>query len=442
MMNNAGDTDGRLSRPTFFSARPFLGVQTKTSLLLLGLMSVVGVTAALCAVRQVRHLTTSVQATYAQEMARLVASLSEPLVANNDRSALALLCNEFVSTQHVRSVTFVASDGQTLAHAEDETATPQSPEPAFDVVTAEAPFLLVGDGDVAGPRGVVRLVCDASAAHAATAGIRQRLLWIALLASLAVVPLTVLIMRRVVRPLSEMAVVAGHFVEGDLSPRVLVRGADEIGTLGMAFNSMADRLSRSRQSLLQLNAKLERRIEERTRELQDLASRDPATNLYNRRHFAEVLAREFARAVRYGQDLTLMMVDLDNFKAVNDNHGHRAGDEVLLLTAETLRDELREADIAARYGGDEFIAMLPQTSGPEAEAVALRVIEAVRSRARRTMPGIPVDVSTGLASLRNTGAPSAEALQADVDKALYSVKRSVKGRIAHAPPRVRAKTSA
>jgi len=86
--------------------------------------------------------------------------------------------------------------------------------------------------------------------------------------------------------------------------------------------------------------------------------------------------------------------------------------------------------------------MLPETSGAEAEVVAQRVIEAVRRRARRAMPAVPVDVSTGLASLRTTGVASGEALLADVDKALYSVKRSGKGRIAHAPRRTHAAASA
>jgi diguanylate cyclase (GGDEF)-like protein len=255
------------------------------------------------------------------------------------------------------------------------------------------------------------------------------------LAVLATIPAIFLIVRRVTRPLNHMAAVATRFAYGDLSPRISVRGSDEIARLARALNAMADHLSVSRAELLQLNAELEKRIEQRTRELVDLAARDPLTSLYNRRHFAEVLSYEFAAAVRYDKDLSLMMVDLDNFKGVNDTHGHRVGDEVLLLVAKVISDELRSADIAARYGGDEFIILLPHTPRPEAEILATRIRERLLETAAKVLPYVPVDVSLGIASLQTTEALSPDILIHEVDAALYTVKRTGKGRVAHAPGR-------
>ena len=179
--------------------------------------------------------------------------------------------------------------------------------------------------------GCVRIGLDASRADQAVRHVRDGMLQLSLSALLLMAPMTFSIVRRAMRPLTQMADVARRFAEGDLSPRVCVRGADPIAQLGEAFNTMADRLSATQTAILRMNAELERRIEERTRALKDLALRDPLTNLYNRRHFSEVLASQFAAAARYHADFSLVMVDLDNFKAVNDNHGHRLGDEVLSL---------------------------------------------------------------------------------------------------------------
>ncbi|HOW18150.1 MAG TPA: GGDEF domain-containing protein, partial [Phycisphaerae bacterium] len=93
------------------------------------------------------------------------------------------------------------------------------------------------------------------------------------------------------------------------------------------------------------------------------------------------------------------------------------------------------ADIAARYGGDEFIALLPHTPDADAEALAARIRQELRERAARSLPGVPVDVSVGIAGLKTTEALSPELLVREVDKALYAVKRSGKGRIARAPAR-------
>ncbi len=112
---------------------------------------------------------------------------------------------------------------------------------------------------------------------------------------------------------------------------------------------------------------------ERTKKLQRLARTDGLTNLYNHRTFYERLEQEAQRAVRYGAPLSIALIDLDNFKIVNDTLGHQSGDKLLKLCAEVLRKELRATDVVCRYGGDEFAIILPETDRDEARAILKRL---------------------------------------------------------------------
>src|SRR5205823_7494760 len=118
----------------------------------------------------------------------------------------------------------------------------------------------------------------------------------------------------------------------------------------------------------------------RFREARQLADLDALTGLHNRRYFHETLAREVARAHRYGRQLALIVFDLDDFKAINDRIGHLAGDAVLAEVAERVRDVVRHADIACRVGGDEFAVILPESTLADAEQLYRRIQAAVSSR--------------------------------------------------------------
>jgi len=164
-------------------------------------------------------------------------------------------------------------------------------------------------------------------------------------------------------------------------------------------------------------AELRTEAEERERlqrELEHLAHHDPLTGLANRRLFEAELARELARAKRRDTPLCLVALDLDEFKEYNDEHGHVAGDRLLQLTASAWADGLRAADLIARFGGDEFVALLPDCPAAEAELVA-----------RRLSHGIPLGCtcSTGIASW--DGRESAEELIARADRAMYEAKKKV-----------------
>lgn len=243
-----------------------------------------------------------------------------------------------------------------------------------------------------------------------------------LILSLLVVPCSLLITRYIVAPLNELARTARAIANGSTDARAHIRADNEIGDLAESFNTMADRLTSSQLELLQLNAELEQRVQERTRELQELAARDPLTGLYNRRYFGEVIAREFAAAERYDADLTCLMLDLDRFKEINDRFGHGAGDDVLTALADAIATELRGADVAARFGGDEFIVLLPQTSLASASILVDRIVQRFRDQIAQRRPGLPAGVSVGAASMRSCRPSSAEALIHEADVALYAAK--------------------
>ncbi|MEC9372434.1 MAG: diguanylate cyclase, partial [Planctomycetota bacterium] len=125
-------------------------------------------------------------------------------------------------------------------------------------------------------------------------------------------------------------------------------------------------------SLAELKAK-NRTLEQLAARLEVMASTDLLTQLDNRRRMDERLSVMFSEAVRYNRELTCMMVDLDEFKSVNDVLGHQTGDELLAITGRVIRDEIRASDIGARYGGDEFLLALPNTTHPTAAMLAKRL---------------------------------------------------------------------
>jgi diguanylate cyclase (GGDEF)-like protein len=153
-------------------------------------------------------------------------------------------------------------------------------------------------------------------------------------------------------------------------------------------------------------------------EARALADLDALTGLHNRRYFHETLAREVARAHRYHRRLALIVLDLDDFKAVNDRIGHLAGDAVLAEAAARLRSVCRSADIACRVGGDEFGVVLPEASCEDAELLAGRIARAIN--ARPIAPAGTIQLSAGVAELRPADRP-AEVFER-ADDALYRAK--------------------
>ena len=173
-----------------------------------------------------------------------------------------------------------------------------------------------------------------------------------------------------------------------------------------------------------------RKANDRVRELREkeahMARTDPLTGLPNSREFLERMLPEIARCNRESKPLCLLYLDLDNFKLINDRHGHVEGDKVLQRVADCLRNSLRAADVPARLGGDEFAALLWQSDADGARAVAERVLEAVRKIAPE-YPDCSLGVSVGIAWFESPPSdPSLIVRRAD--EAMYDAKREGKGR--------------
>lgn len=164
-----------------------------------------------------------------------------------------------------------------------------------------------------------------------------------------------------------------------------------------------------------------------TERLRQLAITDELTGLYNRRYFLERWQWEHERATRYGRELSCLMIDVDGFKQVNDSLGHAAGDLVLTQVAQELKAQLRQADILARFGGDEFIVALPETGVARASAVAEKLRGIAIHGPWTTHPEVgPVRLSVGVSHIRDHESP--QQLIQHADKALYASRRASRSR--------------
>lgn len=174
-------------------------------------------------------------------------------------------------------------------------------------------------------------------------------------------------------------------------------------------------------------------ITERTQLLErmrHLAMTDTLTGLYNRRHFFTQTQRVLDTCRRYRRAFSLIMLDIDNFKAVNDSYGHAAGDEVLQITATIMKLGTRPMDIIARYGGEEFIISLPETTPDEAFQVAKRICGQISGSPVTTSRGdVPVTLSAGVAGTLDAGSLSLKAFITWADSALYAAKRAGRNHI-------------
>ena len=187
--------------------------------------------------------------------------------------------------------------------------------------------------------------------------------------------------------------------------------------------------------LQRLNEVLRQEIERREaleHELRRIASIDELTGTYTRRHLLELGEHEQRRRARHGRGMAILMMDLDHFKRINDGFGHAAGDQVLRDFGFLLRSSLRKGDIAGRFGGEEFLAMLPETDLDTAHAIAERLCDRVREN--QTLwkdQALSVTVSIGVDSVLSE--ESLEKAIGRADRALYAAKRAGRDRVVLGP---------
>jgi two-component system, cell cycle response regulator len=207
------------------------------------------------------------------------------------------------------------------------------------------------------------------------------------------------------------------------------------------------RLKGLQDALLEKNRELDRankELAQKREELLALTRTDALTGLYNRRYFEERLAEEFVRSTRYHSPLSLVMLDIDHFKRLNDSYGHPFGDEVLRAVAQTVRTRMREVDMVARYGGEELVALLPATGPKEARAACERVRAAIAMLQFEylapdgSVNPVRCTASLGVASVPGQRLLDSEELLRAADTSLYAAKAAgrncVRQHEAESPP--------
>ena len=193
---------------------------------------------------------------------------------------------------------------------------------------------------------------------------------------------------------------------------------DEIELSARIYASL--RTKALRDELLAKNRELQLALDR----MEVMAVTDPLTGLYNRRKFESVVEAEFLRTRRYGSPLTCVMIDIDHFKGVNDEFGHRTGDHVLSEMSTIIRRNTREVDTAARWGGEEFIILLPETDEKAALFPITRILEQTAAEAFAGMPAGRVTLSIGLTTAPCAGVDSGEQLIDTADLAMYEAKKN------------------
>ena len=210
-------------------------------------------------------------------------------------------------------------------------------------------------------------------------------------------------------------------------------GSVEVFYHGKASKGENSPFSQEEQNLLQAIAERLGRIIERLRAeklLVKLATTDPLTGLYNRRHFFDLADMEIARSIRYGHPLACIMFDIDFFKRINDSYGHLFGDRVLQAMVWRCRENIRRVDIFARYGGDEFVILLPETGLRRSKQLTGRLCSDFQERPLKVDEHeIPITLSMGLASISGDETLALDTLLNRADQALYTAKEKGRNRI-------------
>lgn len=221
--------------------------------------------------------------------------------------------------------------------------------------------------------------------------------------------LLLLTSRWVLRPLHEITQGTERAAAGDLDQMLTIRSGDEFEGLSRSFNRMS------------------RALKAKHAELEALATTDPLTGLANRRRFYEFIDEEVARYHRYGGSFAICSVDIDFFKNYNDEFGHMAGDAALKEIAVILQGNVRDSDLAARVGGEEFSLVLAAQGREEAQAVVMRLLQAVRTHRFDLTPGIKLTTSAGVAVYPDDD-DSPEMVIKKSDDALYQAKKEGRDR--------------
>lgn len=262
--------------------------------------------------------------------------------------------------------------------------------------------------------------------------IEEAILFLSSLLAISLITLMTIIqpLRQITRHAENIANGYWHFIQAcDTS----AQRRDELGILIRTFNLMSETIRRSHQELQDANTRLERKVAERTRELEEknkqletLASTDRLTEISNRSKLDESFGEQMQRAQRYGRPFSILLCDVDFFKRVNDTHGHQCGDQVLVTMAKLLKSSMRKTDLVGRWGGEEFLVILPETQLQDAVTLAERFRGRVAAHAFPCVQ-TAVTISAGLSSYQV--GTTQDAMIELADQALYRAKSEGRNRV-------------
>jgi diguanylate cyclase (GGDEF)-like protein len=264
--------------------------------------------------------------------------------------------------------------------------------------------------------GVAEVIFPHESLYAAHKDIEKVLALMMFAGIIFALALAALLVRLVVNPLLQLRrQVVDIRKTRNLSKRVAIASRDEIGQLANAFNHLLEALQSAEKELIRKN-----------RELFHLSTTDELTGLQNRRFMSQNLDKEVARAKRFEHDVSCMILDIDFFKDVNDSYGHATGDQVLAEVSALLRADTREVDSIARWGGEEFLVLLPVAREDEAYQVAERIRKDIGSHQFVSSKSLSINltVSIGVVSLVSSGAKNVPEFIRFADDALYKAKSS------------------
>jgi diguanylate cyclase (GGDEF)-like protein len=277
----------------------------------------------------------------------------------------------------------------------------------------------------------VTIVAEKDRADVYAAWVKLRNLYLALVCIIVLIVTAVAFRmgRSIVTPLQHLINAANSIASGDLNVRLPVTRNDEFGHLTRIFNQMADRLRQSHAEIVATN----QAMQQQNLLLETLSITDGLTGLYNRSKLDAILIDEMARFKRNLRPFAVLMLDIDYFKTLNDSHGHIAGDEVITAVAKILGQSIRSVDYAARYGGDEFIIIMVETTAD----MALKTAERIRSQVNDMRYSvndqiISVTVSIGVVQCTQSDDVTPTALFSRADSALYEAKRAGRNRAHYA----------
>ena len=372
------------------------------------------------------------------ELSQLIAQNLAYSVVGYNYTAIELIVREMLNNDDIDYVRVASAKGNTMA----EVGSPQDPGPNRVTFTQAIRINNEIVGELFLGLSTKRIVAQLEAQQEASFA-RQFLVILTIMA-VEFLALSYII----VRPMGIIARALSAGANSGSAPQPIpITSKDEFGELAMQFNSLhgelddahrklQSRVDLANEELKTANEQLLLHAEELkqvNRDLQHLSVTDPLTGLYNRRHFEKLMENEVALSIRNDETNSIILIDIDNFKKVNTEHGHTAGDALLRAVADIINARLRKTDVACRYGGDEFFVLCRRATIANAVAIADELQHAVTDTALRVDTGeIPITLGMGVATIPGTQpVRTADEFFRCADLALSECKRRGRNQVIH-----------